>query len=174
MNGLSAESRVVPVIPACLSLLVNTLMWIEIDGASNRGIDEIRELKSHVNLSPFMGHKKIYIIDEAHMLTDAASNALLKTLEEPPAPVVFILATTESHKVSVTIRSRCQHIPFHRIGASDMVAHLAYLAEKEGVQAEERSGSLQGQRTVLFAMLFLDGTSAVWGGKGSSMQCVRS
>lgn len=161
---------------SCLSVVAGKhLDVIEIDGASNRGIDEIRELKSHVNLSPFMGHKKIYIIDEAHMLTDAASNALLKTLEEPPAPVVFILATTESHKVSVTIRSRCQHIPFHRIGASDMVAHLAYLAEKEGVQAEERAlwelaraadGALRDALSLMEQVL-----SA---GKGSlSMQCVR-
>lgn len=161
---------------SCLSIVAGKhLDVIEIDGASNRGIDEIRELKSHVNLSPFMGHKKIYIIDEAHMLTDAASNALLKTLEEPPAPVVFILATTESHKVSVTIRSRCQHIPFHRIGAADMVAHLAYLAEQEGVQAEERAlwelaraadGALRDALSLMEQVL-----SA---GKGSlSMQCVR-
>ena len=161
---------------SCLSVVAGKhLDVIEIDGASNRGIDEIRELKSHVNLSPFMGHKKIYIIDEAHMLTDAASNALLKTLEEPPAPVVFILATTESHKVSVTIRSRCQHIPFHRIGASDMVAHLAYLAEQEGVQAEERAlwelarsadGALRDALSLMEQVL-----SA---GQGSlTMQCVR-
>jgi len=109
---------------------------IEIDGASNRGINEIRDLKSHVNLKPLIAPYKVYIIDEVHMLTEAAFNALLKTLEEPPANVVFLLATTEPHKVPVTIRSRCQHIPFHRISMADMVNRVAYVCTTENIQAD--------------------------------------
>lgn len=109
---------------------------MEIDGASNRGIEQIRELKSHVSLAPFMGGRKIYILDEAHMLTQEAFNALLKTLEEPPPPVLFLFATTEPHKVPVTIRSRCQHVPFHRISADDIVERLRFVAGQEGFEAE--------------------------------------
>jgi len=109
---------------------------IEIDGASNRGINEIRDLKSRVNLKPLNALYKIYIIDEVHMLTEQAFNALLKTLEEPPSNVVFMLATTEPNKVPVTIRSRCQHIPFHRISMTDLVARISYICEKEGIKAE--------------------------------------
>ena len=109
---------------------------IEIDGASNRGINEIRDLKSHVNLKPLIAPFKVYIIDEVHMLTEAAFNALLKTLEEPPANVVFLLATTEPHKVPVTIRSRCQHIPFHRISMADMVNRVAYVCTTENIRAD--------------------------------------
>ncbi len=109
---------------------------MEIDGASNRGIDQIRELKSHVGLAPFMGGNKVYILDEVHMLTTEAFNALLKTLEEPPPSVLFLFATTEPHKVPVTIRSRCQHIPFHRISAEDIVEQLRFVASEEGFEAE--------------------------------------
>jgi len=112
---------------------------VEIDGASNRGIDEIRELKSQVALAPFSAPYKVYIVDEVHMLTEAAFNALLKTLEEPPASVVFVLATTEAHKVPVTIRSRCQHLPFHRIAVPDMVLRLRAVAEAEGIEVEEEA-----------------------------------
>jgi DNA polymerase-3 subunit gamma/tau len=114
----------------------NHMDVMEIDGASNRGIDQIRELKSHVGLSPFTGGTKVYILDEVHMLTAEAFNALLKTLEEPPPSVMFIFATTEPHKVPVTIRSRCQHIPFHRITAEEMAGQLARIAAEEGVPAD--------------------------------------
>ena len=110
---------------------------IEIDGASNRGIGEIRDLKSHVSLKALSASYKVYIIDEVHMLTDAAFNALLKTLEEPPANVVFLLATTEPHKVPVTIRSRCQHIPFHRITIADTVSRLKHVCSQENIEADE-------------------------------------
>jgi len=110
---------------------------MEIDGASNRGIDQIRELKSHVGLASFMGGAKVYILDEVHMLTTEAFNALLKTLEEPPPLVMFVFATTEPHKVPVTIRSRCQHIPFHRISTECMVAQLHFIAGAEGVSASD-------------------------------------
>ena len=112
---------------------------IEIDGASNRGIGEIRDLKSHVNLKPLSAAYKVYIIDEVHMLTEQAFNALLKTLEEPPANVVFLLATTEPHKVPVTIRSRCQHIPFHRITIADTVERLKYVCAQEGIAVEDEA-----------------------------------
>lgn len=112
---------------------------IEIDGASNRGIGEIRDLKSHVNLKPLSAAYKVYIIDEVHMLTEQAFNALLKTLEEPPANVVFLLATTEPHKVPVTIRSRCQHIPFHRITIADTVDRLKYVCAQENIEAEDEA-----------------------------------
>ena len=110
---------------------------MEIDGASNRGIDQIRELKSHVSLAPFMSGRKVYILDEVHMLTAEAFNALLKTLEEPPASALFIFATTEPHKVPVTIRSRCQHIPFHRISTEDIAGQLQAVAGAEGFAADE-------------------------------------
>lgn len=112
---------------------------IEIDGASNRGVGEIRDLKSHVNLKPLASKNKIYIIDEVHMLTEQAFNALLKTLEEPPANVYFLLATTEPHKVPVTIRSRCQHIPFHRISMADMMARLRYICGEEKIDTDDEA-----------------------------------
>lgn len=121
----------------CVSIAMGEhLDVIEIDGASNRGIGEIRDLKSHVNLKPLSSAYKVYIIDEVHMLTEAAFNALLKTLEEPPSNVVFLLATTEPHKVPVTIRSRCQHIPFHRISIADMVSRITYVTGQEKIEAE--------------------------------------
>ncbi len=109
---------------------------IEIDAASNRGIDEIRELRERVNLAPAMGRSKVYIIDEAHMLTTEAFNALLKTLEEPPAHVVFILCTTDPQKVPLTVLGRCQHFTFRRIGEEQIVRHLAAMAEAEGAAAD--------------------------------------
>ena len=112
---------------------------IEIDGASNNGVDEVRQLKENITLAPFSSKYKIYIIDEVHMLSTAAFNALLKTLEEPPEYVVFIMATTEPHKVPVTIRSRCQHIPFHSITPEDIYARLEYVCQSEGVSAESEA-----------------------------------
>ncbi|GHS99712.1 hypothetical protein AGMMS50276_23870 [Synergistales bacterium] len=112
---------------------------IEIDGASNNGVDEVRELKNHVALAPFSARFKVYIIDEVHMLSTAAFNALLKTLEEPPDCVVFILATTEAHKVPLTIRSRCQHIPFHRIDARSIFDRLVTVAEAESIKCQSEA-----------------------------------
>ena len=119
----------------CLAIATGeSLDVIEIDGASNNSVDEVRELKSHVTLAPFSSQFKIYIIDEVHMLSISAFNALLKTLEEPPAYVVFVLATTEAHKVPVTIRSRCQHIPFHRIGTQQIYDRLDKVCSLEAVE----------------------------------------
>ncbi|MCX7827779.1 MAG: DNA polymerase III subunit gamma/tau [Thermanaerothrix sp.] len=112
---------------------------VEIDGASNRGIEEIRALKDQVALAPFQAPNKVYIIDEVHMLTEAAFNALLKTLEEPPGRVYFVLATTEPQKVPVTIRSRCVHFPFQRISTEDIKNRLAEVASLEGIEAEEEA-----------------------------------
>jgi DNA polymerase-3 subunit gamma/tau len=109
---------------------------LEIDGASNRGIDEIRDLRENVRYAPSGGRAKVYIIDEVHMLTKEAFNALLKTLEEPPPSVYFVFATTESHKVPATIRSRCQPFDFHRVSNADIVETLKRLAAKEGIEVE--------------------------------------
>lgn len=109
---------------------------IEIDAASNRGIDEIRDLREKIKFAPNIAQFKIYIIDEVHMLTKEAFNALLKTLEEPPAHAYFILATTESYKVPETIISRCQRFDFHRMSKSVLVERLKYIADEEKVEAE--------------------------------------
>lgn len=112
---------------------------IEIDAASNRGIDEIRELKEKINYQPIKGRKKIYIIDEVHMLTKEAFNALLKTLEEPPAHVLFILATTEIDKIPDTVVSRCQRYDFLPIDKKDITNLLKGVAEKENIDIDEES-----------------------------------
>ena len=109
----------------------------EIDAASNRGIDEIRDLRESVKFAPTEGHYKIYIIDEVHMLTTEAFNALLKTLEEPPPRVIFILATTEPHKVPATIQSRCQRYDFHRITVTEIRDRLIRVCHESGIAADE-------------------------------------
>jgi DNA polymerase-3 subunit gamma/tau len=109
---------------------------IEVDAASNRGIDEIRDLREKVNYAPSQARYKVYIIDEVHMLTKEAANALLKTLEEPPPYVIFVLATTEVHKVPPTILSRCQRFDFRRISRADVMSKLARICNTEGIQLE--------------------------------------
>lgn len=109
----------------------------ELDAASNNSVDDIRELVKQVYIPPQTGRYKVYIIDEVHMLSAAAFNAFLKTLEEPPAYAKFILATTEKHKIIPTILSRCQVFDFKRIEVSDIVAHLRYVADTEGVKYED-------------------------------------
>ncbi|MFN8176629.1 MAG: DNA polymerase III subunit gamma/tau [bacterium] len=109
---------------------------LEIDGASNRGIDEIRDLRENVRYAPSRGRAKVYVIDEVHMLTKEAFNALLKTLEEPPPSVYFVFATTEEHKVPPTIRSRCQRYDFHRVPRAIIEATLQRLCAGEGFEAE--------------------------------------
>lgn len=113
-----------------------SLNIIELDAASNNSVDDIRNITDQVNVPPQTGRYRVFIIDEVHMLTVQAFNAFLKTLEEPPAYVVFILATTEKHKVIPTILSRCQIYDFSRITVSDMAEHLSYVAEQEGIEAE--------------------------------------
>ncbi len=124
----------------CVSINeARALDLIEIDAASNRGIDDIRDLSDKVRFSPSESRYKIYIIDEVHMLTEPAFNALLKTLEEPPAHAVFILATTEAHKVPLTIISRCQRFDFRRIPIEQMVAKLADISRQEGIEIAEEA-----------------------------------
>jgi DNA polymerase-3 subunit gamma/tau len=109
---------------------------IEVDAASNTGVDDIRSLREKVNYAPNQARYKVYIIDEVHMLSNSASNALLKTLEEPPPYVVFILATTEAHKVPATILSRCQRFDFRRISRTDVISKLSRICETEGIKLE--------------------------------------
>lgn len=111
---------------------------LEIDAASNRGINEMRDLRDGVKYLPAQEKRKVYIIDEVHMLTTEAFNALLKTLEEPPEHVMFMLATTEPHKVPTTILSRCQRFDFHRIGQQQLFEHLQKLVQLEGRTADTR------------------------------------
>ena len=117
----------------------NNVDIVEIDAASNNGVDEIRELKSKVNLLPANSKYKIYIIDEVHMLSIGAFNALLKTLEEPPAHVIFILATTEINKIPITIVSRCQRFDFNRISNKKIYERLKYIAETENINIEDNA-----------------------------------
>ena len=124
----------------CRAIQAGTSMnVIEIDAASNNGVDNIREIREEVTYRPTEGNYKVYIIDEVHMLSTGAFNALLKTLEEPPSYVIFILATTEAHKIPITILSRCQRYDFHRITIDTIAARLTELLEAEGVEAEEKA-----------------------------------
>ena len=131
---------------------------IEIDAASNTGVDNIRDLRERANYAPNQARYKVYIIDEVHMLSTSASNALLKTLEEPPPHVIFILATTEAHKVLPTILSRCQHFDFRRLSQADVVAKLTHICHQEGIHikpealrliAKSATGSLRDAENLL-------------------------
>ena len=119
---------------------------LEIDAASNRGINEMRDLRDGVKYLPAQEKRKVYIIDEVHMLTTEAFNALLKTLEEPPEHVMFMLATTEPHKVPTTILSRCQRFDFHRIGQQQLFEHLQQLVQLEGRTADDAALRLIARR----------------------------
>ena len=141
---------------------------LEIDAASNRGIDDIRNVRDRVNYGPTEGRYKIYIVDEVHMLTAEAFNALLKTLEEPPSHSIFILATTEAHKVPLTIVSRCQRFDFRRIPLDESIAKLTDLSRKEGVEASpealaliarESAGSLRDAENLLERALISYGSN---------------
>ena len=145
---------------------------IELDAASNRGIDEIRDIRDKVHFSPSQGRRKVYIIDEAHMLTDAASNAFLKTLEEPPDHVIFVLCTTEAHKILPTIISRCQRFDFRRIGSELIYGRLADITESEGVSvdpealrlvARHAAGSLRDAENLLQQLVVAAGDGVTLG-----------
>src|ERR671934_571730 len=128
---------------SCLQVSAGAALdLIEIDAASNRGIDEIRDLREKVNLAPALGRKKVYIIDEAHMLTGEAFNALLKTLEEPPEHVVFILCTTEAAKVPLTVLGRCQQFVFRRFTEQQVAGRLSWIAAQEGIGIEPEALAL--------------------------------
>ncbi|MBO5523036.1 MAG: DNA polymerase III subunit gamma/tau, partial [Roseburia sp.] len=126
--------------PSCRAIAAGSSMnVIEIDAASNNGVDNIRQIREEVEYRPTEGKYKVYIIDEVHMLSIGAFNALLKTLEEPPSYVIFILATTEAHKIPITILSRCQRYDFRRISIDTISARLMELMEKEQVTVEEKA-----------------------------------
>jgi DNA polymerase III subunit gamma/tau len=151
----------------CLEIAkTNSVDVIEIDGASNRGIDNIRELRETARYRPAKGRYKVYIIDEVHMLTTEAFNALLKTLEEPPAHVIFIFATTEPHKIPATILSRCQRFDFRRLSLQQIVEHLKKITSKENAQfsesvfyaiAREADGSMRDAQSLLEQLLAFSG-----------------
>jgi len=139
----------------------------EIDGASNRGIDEIRELRENVKFAPASSRYKIYIIDEVHMLTKEAFNALLKTLEEPPPHVIFVFATTETHKVPATILSRCQRFDFRRLSLRNITDNLRRIASMEGIRisdagltliAEASEGSVRDAQSLFDQAISFAGT----------------
>src|SRR6266436_1676589 len=109
---------------------------IEIDAASNRGINEMRELRENVRYRPVRDRYKVFIIDEAHQITNEAFNALLKTIEEPPSWVIFILCTTEAHKIPATIASRCQHFSFRSVDFDEVVARMDWICRQEGIEAD--------------------------------------
>ena len=124
----------------CERITAGTSMDVfEIDAASNRGIEEIKTLREQLAFAPVNGRYKVYIIDEVHMLTTEAFNALLKTLEEPPAHVIFILATTDPHKIPATIHSRCQRFDFRRVTVEEITDHLAMIAERSGINADREA-----------------------------------
>ena len=149
---------------------------IELDAASNRGIDEIRDLREGAGYSPNAARYKVYLIDEVHMLTDAAFNALLKTLEEPPPHVIFVLATTESHRLPATIVSRCQRFDFRRISLDAAVGRLKTIAEGEGITVAEGGLDLiarQSTGSLRDAVNLLDQTVA-YHGRDLSIEAVRA
>ncbi len=154
---------------SCIEITQGVSMDVqEIDGASNRGIDNVRDLREGVAFAPARDRFKVYIIDEVHMLTQEAFNALLKTLEEPPAHVVFIFATTEAHKVPATIASRCQVFEFRRIPVDLLVARLRLIAEREGFQVSEEALRLiarEADGSLRDASSFLDQVASFCGGR---------
>lgn len=152
---------------SCLEIIQgNSVDLIEIDAASNRGIDEIRELKDGIRFTPNKSKYKIFIIDEAHQLTKEAANALLKTLEEPPAHAIFILATTEIHKMISTIISRCQRFDFRKLTISEIIQRLEVISKKEGIEIEKpalelialnSSGAIRDAESLLDQILSFSG-----------------
>ncbi len=147
-ENLTADSEACNTCPSCVSFNQgNSLNMHELDAASNNSVDDIRTLTDQVRFAPQAGKYKVYIIDEVHMLTPAAFNAFLKTLEEPPSHAIFILATTEKHKIIPTILSRCQIFDFKRITTNDTVAHLENICAKEDVTAEKGSLQLIAQKS---------------------------
>ncbi|MFQ7428015.1 MAG: DNA polymerase III subunit gamma/tau [Flavonifractor plautii] len=125
--------------PSCLGIESGSILDVlELDAASNNGVDQVRALRDEAVYTPAAVRKRVYIVDEVHMLSTAAFNALLKILEEPPEHLMFILATTELHKVPATIKSRCQQFSFKRILPGDIAARLAYVAREEGIELRGR------------------------------------
>src|SRR6202012_2524233 len=143
LNCRSADKPVPEPCGVCVSCTEiragNAVDVIEIDAATNRGSDEIRELRDAARYRPARDRYKIWILDEAHQITDAAFNALLKTLEEPPGHVVFMMATTQPEDIPQTIRSRCQHFSFHAVRFDDIVQQLRDIATQEGIASDDNA-----------------------------------
>ena len=132
--------------PSCQQIQAGTsLNVVEIDAASNNGVENIREIRDQVQYPPTEGKYRVYIIDEVHMLSTGAFNALLKTLEEPPSYVIFILATTEVHKIPITVLSRCQRYDFRRITVDTIAARLKELTDAEGMAVEDQCPAVCGE-----------------------------
>src|SRR5437763_4401003 len=141
---------------------------IEIDAASNRGINEMRELRENVRYRPVRDRYKVFIVDEAHQITTEAFNALLKTIEEPPPWVVFVLCTTEAHKIPATIASRCQHFSFRSVDFEDLVARMAWICGQEGIEADQDALAIlaqAGEGSVRDSLSALDQAIACCGSK---------
>ena len=144
----SADGEACNICQSCVSFDAGTSLNIhELDAASNNSVDDIRTLVEQVRFAPQAGKYKVYIVDEVHMLSSSAFNAFLKTLEEPPPYAIFILATTEKHKILPTILSRCQIFDFKRITNNDTVIHLQEICEKEGIKAEKAALHVIAQKS---------------------------
>ena len=145
-----------------------TVDVIEIDAASNRGINEMRELRENVRYRPARDRYKVFIIDEAHQITNEAFNALLKTIEEPPEWVVFVLCTTEAHKIPATIASRCQHFSFRSVDFEDLITRMAWICEQEGIETDQEALAAlaaAGEGSVRDSLSALDQAIACCGSK---------
>src|SRR6202041_3573143 len=172
-SGLPKEDHPVPepcgICDSCTEIRAgNAVDIIEIDAATNRGIDEIRELREAARYRPARDRFKIYILDEAHQITDAAFNALLKTLEEPPSHVVFMLATTQPEDIPQTIRSRCQHFSFRAVRFEEILGQLKDLAGREEIEADEDALALlaeAGDGSIRDALSILDQAIACCDGR---------
>src|SRR5882724_6289319 len=146
----------------------NAVDVIEIDAASNRGINEMRELRENVRYRPARDRYKIFIVDEAHQITNEAFNALLKTIEEPPEWAVFVLCTTESHKIPATIASRCQHFSFRSVDFEDLTTRMAWICQEEGIEADAEALAVlaqAGEGSVRDSLSALDQAIACCGSK---------
>ena len=167
--NLTAEGEACNVCDSCVGFNEQRSLNIhELDAASNNSVEDIRSLIDQVRIPPQLGKYKVYIIDEVHMLSTAAFNAFLKTLEEPPHYALFILATTEKHKILPTILSRCQIYDFSRISIADTVEHLQYVAQQEGAQAEEDALNVIAQKAdggMRDALSIFDQVMSFTGGK---------
>jgi len=162
------------VCPSCVEIAAGGAVdVIEIDAASNRGINEMRELRENVRYQPARDRYKIFIIDEAHQITNEAFNALLKTIEEPPEWAVFILCTTESHKIPATIASRCQHFSFRSVDFNDLIARMRDICRQEGVEADDEALAVlaqSGEGSVRDSLSALDQAIACCGNKLNAAQ----
>jgi DNA polymerase III subunit gamma/tau len=168
------------VCPSCVEITAGgTMDVIEIDAASNRGINEMRELRENVRFQPARDRYKVFIIDEAHQITNEAFNALLKTIEEPPPWVVFVLCTTESHKIPATIASRCQHFSFRSVEFDQLIVRMEWICEQEGIKTDAETLAViaqAGEGSVRDSLSALDQAIACCGSElhAAEVRAIRS